>query len=262
MRALGAPVALVAASGAIALLPGAADARAPVLYTQKGVAAARAFARSRQGVVSFAVLDPEGHVSGLAVRTQHRSASVSKAMLLVAALRRAAHRRLTSAEKALLRPMITQSDNDAASAVYEMVGGDAALLRVAALAHMNHFEAAGFWSEARLTAIDQARLFLHMASLLPERHRPYGMGLLKSIVPDQSWGIAAVARRHRMRAYFKGGWRPGAMAHGQWRPAIASQIALLRRGHRRIAVAVLTTGSPSVEYGERTIAGIAQRVLG
>ncbi len=55
-----------------------------------------------------------------------------------------------------------------------------------------------------------------------------------------------------MKIFFKGGWRTG----------ITHQIGLLEKGDRRIALAVLTTGEPSIPYGEQTIQGIAQRVLG
>ena len=39
------------------------------------------------------------------------------------------------------------------------------------------------------------------------------------------------------------------------------QVALLRRGERRLAVAILITSSPSHEYGKETLRGIAARLL-
>lgn len=242
----------MAASCLLGLAPAvtAAPASKP-MYTQRGVAAAKRYAYTRAGVVSFVLLDGAGRISGIRPRVQHRSASVSKAMLLVAVLRRAARRSLTARERALLAPMVTLSDNEAAEVVYRAVGGDAALVTVAGLARMRHFTPAGYWSEARLAAVDQARLFLHIDRLMPRRHRAYGRRLLSSIVSYERWGIAPVAERRGMRVYFKGGWRRG----------ITHQIALLERGHRRIALAVLTSGGRSVPYGERTIEGIAERVL-
>ncbi len=54
--------------------------------------------------------------------------------------------------------------------------------------------------------------------------------------------------------YFKGGWGSGS-------GAVDHQVALLRRGTRRIAVAIMTTSSPSHEYGKGTLEGVARRLL-
>jgi hypothetical protein len=145
--------------------------------------------------------------------------------------------------------MITASDNDAASAVYARVGGEG-LRKVARAAGMRRFGEVGYWSDAQITAADQARFFLRIDKLVPRRHRPYARKLLSSIVSEQRWGIAPVARRRRLRIFFKGGWRTG----------ITHQVALLERGRRRIALAILTR-SPSIPYGEETIERIARRVL-
>jgi hypothetical protein len=211
---------------------------------------ARRFARSRAGAVAFAVLDDGHRPRGLRRTTQFPSASVTKAMLLVAVLRRAGGRHLSDRERGLLRPMITASDNDAAGAVYAEVGG-VGLQRVARAAGMNAFVDVGHWAGARITAADQARLFLRIDRLVPAAHRRYARKLLSSIVPEQRWGIAPVARRERVKIFFKGGWRNG----------ITHQVALLERGRRRIALAVLTSGSPSMAYGQETIERIAARVL-
>jgi Beta-lactamase enzyme family len=170
-------------------------------------------------------------------------------MLLVALLRRAPHRRLSATERSLLRPMITFSDNDAASAVYARVGGEG-MRRVAHAAGMRKFVDVGYWSDAQITAADQARLFLRIDRLVPARHRRYARSLLSSIVREQRWGIAPVARGRHLRIFFKGGWRAG----------ITHQVALLERGRQRVALAILTR-SPSIGYGEETIERIARRVL-
>jgi Beta-lactamase enzyme family len=227
----------------------ASQAAAP-LTTTASIRRARRFAHTRQGVVAFAVLDTDHRPRGLRRTAHFPSASVSKAMLLVAVLRRAEGRRLTARERALLRPMITVSDNDAASAVYAEVGG-AGLQRVARAAGMNAFVDVGHWAGARITAADQARLFLRIDRLVPAAHRRYARKLLSSIVPAQRWGIAPAARRERVKIFFKGGWRNG----------ITHQVALLERRGQRIALAVLTSGSPSMAYATETIERIATRII-
>jgi hypothetical protein len=223
----------------------------PVLATARGIAAARRFARTRAGTVAFAVLDEAGRLRGLRRTVQFPSASVSKAMLMVAVLRRARDRALTAPERALLRPMVTASDNDAADAVYAAVGGPA-LSAVAAAAGSRRFGELGHWAAEQITAADQARLFLRIDALVPARHRAYARALLSSIIPAQRWGIAPVARRRAMRIFFKGGWRAG----------IVHQVALLERGGRRVSLAILCRDPPSQAYGQATLKGIAARVLG
>jgi hypothetical protein len=230
--------------------PGAAGAKSEPLVTTEGIRRARRFAQSRRGAVTFAVLDAQHRPRGLRRTAAFPAASVSKAMLLVAVLRRAAGRRLSGADRALLKPMITVSDNDAASALYARVGGEG-LRKVAQAAGMHKFTDVGHWAGARITAADQARLFLRIDRLVPAAHRRYARKLLSSIVSRQRWGIARAARRARVKVFFKGGWRKD----------VTHQVALLERGGRRIALAVLTNGSPSQAYCEETIERIAARII-
>jgi hypothetical protein len=218
------------------------------LVARGGVARARAWALGRAGVPAFAVLDQDGRLRGLRLRVRYPSASVVKAMLLVAELRHLGTRRVPRAERALLEPMIRVSDNKAGEAVYDQVGRTG-LEAVARRAGMRDFSVP-FLFDAQLTAADVVRFFLRIDRLVPRAHRAYARALLSSIVPAQSWGIAPVGRRRRYRVFFKGGWRTG----------ITHQVALLERDGRRVALAVLTR-SPRLAYGEATIAGIATRVL-
>ena len=94
------------------------------------------------------------------------SASVVKAMLLVAYLRGIGNRAPDAGERASLGPMITVSSNDAADTVYHRVG-DAALYGVARLAGMRSFSVAGYWGNAQFSAQDQARFFNRIDRLVP-----------------------------------------------------------------------------------------------
>jgi beta-lactamase family protein len=229
----------------------ASRAAAPRSLTTPGrIARAQRFARRRAGVVAFTVLEKNARPRGLRRTVRFRSASVVKAMLMVAVLRRAGRRRVSEVKRRHLRRMITVSDNDAASALYAEVGGRG-LRRVARAAGMRKFVDVGHWAEAQITAADQARLFLRIDRLVPRAHRGYGRKLLSSVVTRQRWGIARVARQRRMKVFFKGGWRTG----------ILHQAALLERNGGRVALAVLTSGSPSEAYARETMERIAVRVL-
>lgn len=244
---LGSSVPGVAQSGAV-------DSReGERLTSASAIKAAKRFARSRQGVVAFAVLDAKSNrVRGLHRTMRFYSASVVKAMMFVSVLRRAGKRRLTETERSLLWPMITRSDNDAASAVYGRIGNEG-LRKVAKVAGMRKFSPSPVWGLSQITAADQVRFFLRIDRLVPRAHKRYARKVLSSVTRDQRWGIPPVARRKRLKAFFKGGWVPG----------ITHQVALLehKRNGKRIALAVLTRDGPSMSYGEETIERIAARVL-
>jgi hypothetical protein len=214
---------------------------------------AQEYAASRAGQISFGVRTPRG-LRGVDVQRTVPSASVLKAMLLVAYLRQPAvrERRLRAADRALLGPMIRRSDNAAASQVCNVVGLGG-LTRLAHRARMRRFHAARPWGLSGIDVADQTRFFLHIDERIPRRHRRYAMHLLRSIVPAQRWGIAR-ERPHGWALYFKGGWGSGT----GW---VDHQVALLRRGRRRLSVAILITSSPSHAYGNETLRGVAARLL-
>jgi hypothetical protein len=215
---------------------------------------ARAFAATRQGEVAFAVRTRDrhwGHRAGV----QYRSASLVKAMLLVAYLRRAdvRGRALRADERALLDPMIRFSDNRAADAVHARVGLPA-LAALARRAGMRRFLPHPVWGGSLVAAGDQARLFRRIDRLVPRRHRAYAMGLLRGIVTGQRWGIAEALPKG-WRIAFKGGWGKGVTRQ------VTHQAALLTRDRERVAVAILTADNPSTPYGAATIRGVAERLL-
>jgi hypothetical protein len=203
--------------------------------------------------VSFGVRTRDG-LRGIGVERIVPSASVVKAMLLVAYLRQpdVRRRRLRGTERALLGPMIRRSDDAAASQVCNIVG-TGGLARLARRVHMRRFHATRPWGLSTIDVADQTRLFLHIDRQIPSRHRRYAMRLLRSIVPAQRWGIAR-ARPRGWALYFKGGW-------GSSTGWVDHQVALLRRGRRRMAVAILITSSPSHAYGNETLRGVAARLL-
>ena len=217
--------------------------------------AARRYAQDRDGEVSFAVVDSRGELRGADADRSFASASVVKAMLMVAYLDQLEDDGLPiGAEgRALLDPMIRVSDNAAATQVYALVG-TSGLEEVAESAGMEDFTASPAWGESSITAADQARFFARIDTLVPADDRDYARRLLSSIAREQSWGIARAAHG-RFEAYFKGGWLP--TESGQ----LVHQAALLERGGRRLSVAVLTNGSPSFDYGVETVEGVAERLL-
>ncbi len=225
----------------------------PAYPTARAIAAAAGFLASRSGQTAFAVIDDKGAVSGVRVHQRFLSASVVKAMLLVAYLRGlAAHNMsLGASGRGLLYPMIHVSDNQAAEAVFVIVG-QAGLESLARAAGMTDFVSSASWGFTQISAADQARFFYDLDSLVPPTFDAYARGLLSGIAADQSWGIPAAARP-RFHVLFKGGWLP--------ERGLVNQVSRLEGRGATFALAVLTTGGPSMLYGEQTIQGVAARVI-
>jgi D-alanyl-D-alanine dipeptidase len=237
----------------VAFLGDGAQSRKPAAFPSRSrVRAARNWIRGRTGA-SFALIDTRGRVYGWSPRRRYVSASVVKAMLLVAYLRRLGGPP-TQADRDVLGPMIRWSDNDAADTIYGRVG-DGGILDVARRARMRDLTVAGHWGGVYFSAADQARFFRRFVRLVPRDAREYARGLLSSIVPSQRWGFSGIAARAGWKTFFKGGWRrtdAGQLVH---------EAALFERDGRRFSLAVLTDGNPSHDYGTATLRGVAKRLF-
>jgi hypothetical protein len=241
--------ALLALLGLLSAAPAAAST-----WNERAAAAAR-YVEGRAGVESFALVDERGRLHGYRVRMTAPSASLLKAMALVAYLNLPSvrGRALTDRDRSLLGPMIRRSDNAAAGTVLRTVGSSR-LYRLAERADMLDFTFAWpIWGNSTTSARDQARFFYRIHRLVPRRHKGYTLAVLASIVPSQRWGIPPV-RPPGWTIHFKGGWGSGT-------GLVAHQSALLRRDGRRLALSVLTRWNTSHTHGTTTIAGVAARLL-
>jgi hypothetical protein len=232
----------------------AAEAHPALFPPRERVRAVRRFLRSRAALNSWALIDSRQRLHGFAPNRTYASASVIKAMLLVAYLRRIGNRLPNASERGLLGPMITASDNARATAIYHQVG-DAALRGLARRAGMSSFSVTFSWGYARFSATDQARFFAVVDTLAPPRSRGYARRLLSSIVPAQRWGFSRFALARGFRTFFKGGWRGTGLGR------IVHEAALFQRGPLRFSMAVLTDANPTHEFGTATLRGVAARIF-
>lgn len=243
----------------VLVVPTASVAAAPGEYPwAKRLKVAKQFAESRTGKVSIGIVDEDRHFHGYGSNRRYSSASVVKVMLMVAYLRFGDndHQALTRGDKDLLGPMITRSDNEAATRVRDIVDNEG-LVRLANKAGMTRFSPNDVWGLSQITARDQANWMFEIERYIPRRHREYAMGLLNRIIPRQSWGIAP-AKPGGYTIHFKGGWAPS--GNPGW---TVNQVAQLdsNGGGDRFSLAVLTRGSPSKDYGIATIRGVAQKLM-
>jgi len=212
------------------------------------------FAASRPGSVRISVRTRDG-AWGARADAVAPCASLLKVMLMAAYLRRPEVREqgLDRAQRALLESMIRSSDDATATRLRDRLRPGRHLARLARAAGLRDFAEHPVWGLSSCTPADQTRLWLDLPELLPARHRTYALALTERIVPAQRWGIARAAPPG-WRLAFKGGW-------GSATGAVSHQSALLRRGAARVAVSVMTVGSPSHAASLVTLEGVFRRLL-
>jgi hypothetical protein len=223
----------------------------------RAVARAASYLAGRAGRTAFAVVDTEGRLTGVNVHWRFSTASVVKAMLLVAYLRRLhemGQHFVDATSNSFLYPMIHISDNNAATRCWSIVG-DGRLYALAYAAGMTDFSVTGSWGTALLSPADQARYFFEMDSLIPPEFVGYARFLLSTIEPSQSWGIPVIARPLGYQTFFKDGSEPTGL--GQ----LVHQVDRLEGLGRTFAIAVMTDGDSTMQYGIDTIQGVAAALL-
>ncbi|MFD9206319.1 serine hydrolase [Streptomyces sioyaensis] len=188
------------------------------------------------------------------------SASVVKVTVLGALLRQAeeAHRKLTPHEVDLTTDMITKSDNDATTALWHRVR-PAGVQHFLSLAAMRDTVPGkdGAWGLTQITAHDQLtlmRLLTTDTPVLTEHSRGYALDLMHRVVPEQRWGAPAGAPAGAA-VHVKNGWLP--REKGGWR--VNSVGAFTGKSHD-YGMAVLSTGSHSMDYGVDTVENAARIV--
>jgi beta-lactamase class A len=219
----------------------------------------RAARRGRVSAVAVGVDDPgQGVVCWLNGSEHFDSASVVKVTILGALLRKTQdqHRDLTGTEAALARAMITRSDNDAASALWDELERGY-LQHFLNLARMTQTSLGpdGYWGLTQITAHDQIlllRLLLSRNAVLDTPSRTYALRLMARVIASQRWGVP-VGSPASLTAHVKNGWLPLA-THG-WR--VHSIGCFTGRGGR-YSIVVLTQDNPTMAYGITTIEAVAE----
>jgi hypothetical protein len=222
--------------------------------------AAQAVARQLTGQpVGFALVDDTGQILGsVSPNVTNSSASITKAMILIAVTQDARDRALTVGERDLAEAMIRRSDNRAANALFARVG-PASVRAVARRARMTNFTLAqakqtpaGYiLGNSRVSAIDQARLFARIDQLAARRHRAWAMQLLESIEGDGHFGVLDAGIDAAIRS--KGGWRPE--RDGGWTVNQGAQVTL---GGKTYGFAVVLGKQQTFRSGGDAIASVAR----
>jgi beta-lactamase class A len=193
-----------------------------------------------------------------------RTASIVKVEILMALLARH-HAPLAASRAAQARRMIENSNNVDAEALWNAVGakrGLASFGRRVGLAHTKPGAASGpgyDWGLTLTTPADQLRLLALMVThnhILNDRDRRFVRRLMTNVEPDQRWGITAGTSSQATVA-LKNGWLPLVNWSTDWQ---VNSIGYVHAPTRRYVLAVMTIGSPTMEYGIRTVERVSEIV--
>ena len=161
--------------------------------------------------VSVAVLDVTSGESAAYGDAAFDTASIVKVDILAALLLQAqdAGRTLTATEKSYATTMIQNSDNDSATALWNLIGtadGLDAANKTFGLTGTTG-GAGPLWGLTQTTAADQLTLLQQVFgddSKLSAASQSYIQGLMKEIEADQQWGVSAAADGSKWA--LKNGW--------------------------------------------------------
>jgi membrane peptidoglycan carboxypeptidase len=186
------------------------------------------------------------------------TASVVKVELLAALLlkKQDAGRALTAAESKRARAMIVASDNDAATAVYDAVGGAKGLRAALHRLGLNDTDPAPNFGLTRTTAKDQTRMVAALTATggpLSKDSKQLILGLMSAVNADQTWGISAATFDGEQTAQ-KNGWLARSSEGNRW---IINSTGRISGEKTDVALSILSHGHPDQPEGIRAVEEIA-----
>ena len=244
------PRRVVASTTTTTTVPAATDVAGPNPFTSPAIAR---FLATRTNVVSAAVCDlSTGTLSQYHPGLRQFTASMVKLdillELLVGAEQR--HEQVPAATLRLARSMITTSDNDAATALFNALGGPTALDAFNARLGLTSTTSQWNWGATLTTPADQIallRLVVLPNTVLSTSTRDLAMSLLEGVVPAQRFGIGS-GPPAGSAVGLKDGWFPE-VATG-WQINSAGFVLL---GNTWYLAAIQTGHNPSKQYGLDTV---------
>ncbi len=238
------------------------SAKHPALAAEisKGVTAAL---RSRtDSTVGLAVADARDGLTCKLHWTSHfDAASVIKVTIISALLRKeGGPSKLTSEQRELAWLMITQSDDDAATDLWNDVGGVSGMQVFLNKAGMSHTELNYAWGLTLLTAQDELTLLdllVYPNKVLSTASRLYVLYLMKSVTPSQRWGVPDGAPED-ITVHVKNGWLPypdTSLSADDWH---INSIGAFNAHDINYEIVILTDGEQSEGYGIDTVQAAAK----
>jgi beta-lactamase class A len=191
------------------------------------------------------------------------TASIVKVDILAALLwqRQASQTSLTVRDRTLAAAMIEHSDNAAATALFNAVGGKTGLTAFNAVIGLEDtvIGSAGNWGLTQTTTADQIRLLetvFGTGSTLTNSSKAYVSSLMSNVEDDQKFGVSAAAD-DRADAALKVGYLQRS-ATGLWD---VTSIGRIETGGHTYLVAVLSDRNESFAAGVQLVDAAAKAAV-
>jgi beta-lactamase class A len=220
--------------------------------------------RHRSGTFAAGVIDAAtGAVAVYHGGRLFHTASIVKADILATLLlqRQRAGARLGKRQRVLAAEMIEDSDNQAATELWNAIGRASGLRKANRKLGLRHTTpgAGDYWGLTSTTVDDQLRLLADLTarnSPLSVRSRSYELSLMRHVAADQAWGVAAAATPGT-RSAVKNGWLPDG-GHTSW---VINSIGVIHDQGHQILVVVLSKDQPSESAGIAQAEAAARAVV-
>jgi Beta-lactamase enzyme family len=251
---------------------GAASPAAPAEHADPLSGTAAAYVAGRSGSVLAAVYDVStGQSWRLGDGPAQPAASVVKLDILETLLAKRAGTTLSAGDQSLSQSMIEDSDNDAATSLWDEAGGAAGIGAYNDSAGLSGttpsacVTCAGFawpgWGLTTTVPQDQLALLKQLIApgqrpLLSDAQRSYVLSLLENVAPEQRWGVSGGVPAG-VTVALKNGWLPLNDANTDWQ---INSVGWVSGDGRDYLIAVFTTGNPTEQYGIDTINALSSRI--
>jgi len=226
----------------------------------------------RSGSLLAAVYDIRtGQSWHLGTGPAQAEASVVKLDILETLLARQEGTALSPGDQSLSKTMIEDSDNDAATSLWDAAGGATGIGAYNDSAGLTGttpsacVTCAGFawpgWGLTTTDPADQLALLKQLIEpgprpLLSDAQRSYILSLMENVTADQRWGVSGGVPAG-VTVALKNGWLPLTAGNTDWQ---VNSVGWVSGDGRDYLIAVFTTGNPSMQYGIDTISALSARV--
>ena len=237
------------------------SAKRPKLAARISDGITAALAGRTDSVVGLAAADPAADLTCQFQQKLHFYAASVIKVTIISALLLKVHgpSGLTSAQRNLAYLMITQSNNNAATALWNDVGMTD-MQRFLNKAGMRHTVLSDAWGLTRITAQDELTL-LHLltnpGNVLGKHSRSYVLYLMSKVISAERWGVPAGAPPD-VTVHVKNGWLPYPDAD-DWN---INSIGAFTGKNIAYQIVVLTappaSGSQAESYGIATVQAVAE----